>query len=71
MAWPIGGLARPAKATRAERPRGNPRGRRWFGGGGGTLGFPRGRRLPTTSTTYIKPPGPLGSFIPSLFLSSS
>jgi hypothetical protein len=56
-AWPIGGPARPTKATRVGRPRGNPRGRRRLGGGGGALGFPRGWRTPTPSTAYINPPG--------------
>jgi hypothetical protein len=44
-----------AKATRVRRPRGNPRGRWWHGGGGGALGFPRGRWPPTPSTAYINP----------------
>jgi hypothetical protein len=55
-AWPIGGPTRLAKATRVWRPRGNPRGRWWHGGGGGALGFPRGRWPPTPSIAYINPP---------------
>jgi hypothetical protein len=64
-AWPIGGSARPAKATRAVCPRGNPRGQRRLGGGASALGFPRGRRPPTPSIAYINPPrGPLDHSFP-------